>query len=67
MKNDLTTYQIYLMLLGYLTEHENTEKLKSMLTELYKKAEEEGSKTAEHCHNCPFHKEYFAIKKQETA
>lgn len=39
MTNDLTTYQIYLILLGYLTEqHDDTQMLKSMLTELYKRA-----------------------------
>lgn len=37
MENDLTTYQIYLILLGYLTEH-GEEMLKPMLTELYRKA-----------------------------
>ena len=37
--NELSTYQIYLMLLGYLTErHDDTEMLKSMLIELYKRA-----------------------------
>ena len=49
MKNDLTTYQIYLMLLGYLTEqNDNTAQiLRSMLVELYRradKAESEGIK-----------------------
>jgi hypothetical protein len=39
MRNDLTTYQIYLMLLGYLTErHDNTQMLESMLVELYRRA-----------------------------
>ena len=36
--NKLTTYQIYLMLLGYLAEHRDTEMLKSMLLELYMRA-----------------------------
>ena len=39
MKTELTTYQIYLILLGYLAEHDDSEKLKHMLTELYKRAE----------------------------
>lgn len=34
--------QIYLILLGYLTEHDNTEMLKPILTELYRRAESEG-------------------------
>ena len=41
MKKELTTYQIYLILLGYLAEHNDSEMLKSMLTELYKRAESE--------------------------
>lgn len=37
---ELTTYQIYLILLGYLAErNDDTEMLKTMLTELYKRAE----------------------------
>ena len=37
--NKLSTYQIYLILLGYLAEqHDDTEMLKSMLIELYKRA-----------------------------
>jgi hypothetical protein len=39
MKNELTTYQIYLILLGYFTDHDDPEMIKSMLTELYKRAE----------------------------
>ena len=41
MKDDLTTYQIYLMLLGYLTEqNDNTaQQLINLLAELYKRAE----------------------------
>lgn len=40
MKNDLTTYQIYLILLGCLAErHDNTEMLRSMLVELYRRAD----------------------------
>lgn len=39
MNNELTTYQIYLMLLGYLDgQHDDTRMMKSMLTELYKRA-----------------------------
>lgn len=41
---ELTTYQIYLILLGYLAEisareydNDNTEMMKTMLTELYKR------------------------------
>ena len=41
MTNDLTTYQIYLILLGYLGKHDDAEKLKPLLTELYKRAESE--------------------------
>lgn len=38
----MTTYQIYLILLGYLTErHDDTEMLRSLLVELYKRAESE--------------------------
>lgn len=37
--NNLTTYQIYLILLGYLTErNDDTQMLKSMLVELYRRA-----------------------------
>ena len=44
MTNDLTTYQIYLMLLGYLSErHDDTRMLKSMLVELYRRADKEES------------------------
>lgn len=41
MINDLTNYQIYLMLLGYLANKndDNTQVLKSVLTELYKRAD----------------------------
>ena len=42
MTNDLTTYQMYLMLLGYLTERNdnthNTQMLVDMLDELYRRA-----------------------------
>lgn len=39
MKIELTTYQIYLMLLGYLAErHDDTAMLKNLLVELYKRA-----------------------------
>ena len=41
MKPELTTYQIYLILFGYLAEHDNSEMLEYMLTELYKRAESE--------------------------
>lgn len=40
-ENGLTTYQIYLILLGYLADHDDGEMLKPMLTELYRKAESE--------------------------
>lgn len=44
MANDLTTYQLYLMLLGYLTErHDDTRMLKSILLELYIRANKEES------------------------
>lgn len=40
MKNYLTTYQIYLMLLGYLNEkNDNTTLLRNMLFELYRRAD----------------------------
>ena len=39
MNNDLTTYQIYLMLLGYLTERNATQMLENMLFELYRRAD----------------------------
>lgn len=41
MENNLTTYQIYLMLLGYLTESNDntTQMLKKMLFELYRRAD----------------------------
>lgn len=51
MKNDLTTYQIYLMLLGYLTEQNDdnaqfTQKmLTTLLTELYKRADKTRGET----------------------
>ena len=38
----LTNYQIYLILLGSLEKHDESEMLKHMLTELYKRAESEG-------------------------
>ena len=39
---ELSTYQIYLILLGYLAErHDDTEMLKNLLVELYKRAESE--------------------------
>ena len=44
MTNELTTYQIYLILLGYLVEqveHDDAEMLKPILTELYRRAESE--------------------------
>lgn len=45
MENNLTTYQIYLILLGYLAErHDNTEMLKSMLVELYRRADKSENK-----------------------
>ena len=41
--NDLTTYQIYLILLGYLTEQNDnaqlTQKLIDLLTELYRRVD----------------------------
>ena len=38
---DMTTYQLYLILLGYLTErHDDTEMLKEILIELYRRAQE---------------------------
>ena len=41
MKNDLTTYQIYLILLGYLTEqNDNTaQQLINLVAELYKRVD----------------------------
>lgn len=37
---ELTTYQIYLILLGYLAErNDDVEMLRSMLLELYKRAD----------------------------
>ena len=39
MKKDLTTYQIYLILLGYLTEQHTTGMLRKMLVELYRRAD----------------------------
>lgn len=37
-KNDLTTYQLYLMFLGYLTEQNDNVQMKSVLIELYRRA-----------------------------
>ena len=40
MKNDLTTYQIYLILLGYLTEqNDNAQMLRDLLVELYRRTD----------------------------
>ena len=46
MENNLTTYQIYLILLGYLAERHECDNvmLRGLLTELYKRAEENDGK-----------------------
>lgn len=41
MEKELTTYQIYLILLGYVTGHNDSEMIKAMLSELYKRAKEQ--------------------------
>ena len=48
MTNDLTTYQIYLILLGYLAErHDDTQMLRNMLVELYRRADRAESEDKE--------------------
>lgn len=48
MENNLTTYQIYLILLGYLTErHDDTQMLKNMLFELYRRVNKAESEIEE--------------------
>lgn len=47
MRKELTTYQIYLTLLGYLTEHDDSAIVEPMLIELYKRAENEKERMKE--------------------
>ena len=59
--SDLTTYQIYLILLGYLAErHDDTEMLKTMLVEFYKRAN--NAEKIGHCKDCKYF-EYDSVAK----